>query len=645
MNTETTWAEANQRYLTAVLDRVRRAVQDHTAAGEQVRHDELPPAPAWEMDLPPALERLSAMFGLSTFERDLLLLCAGVELDTSFATLCREAQGGSSSSPTFSLALASLPGAHWSALAPAAPLRYWRLIELSSGQGLTGSPLRIDEWALHFLTGTGSSDEHLQGLMEPLAGGGQIPPSHAAAAERISALWSVPSEFPALICLCGDDRWGKREVTAVGCAALGLTLRVLRAGDVPATAADRDALARLWEREAVLGGIALLIEVDDADSPEAVRSATAFADRIRSPLLIASREALRAASRPVLRIDIDRPAPDEQRALWLEALETEASSLNGQLDGVVAQFRMGAREIRLAGAAARTEGVTAADPATALWDACRANSRPRLDDLAQRLGTAVGWEDLVLPEPQMRTLKEIAVHVRQRTRVYEQWGFGRSARGLGISALFSGVSGTGKTLAAEVLANELRLDLYRIDLSQVVSKYIGETEKNLWRVFDAAEEGGAVLLFDEADALFGKRSEVKDSHDRYANIEVSYLLQRMETYRGLAILTTNLKSALDTAFLRRLRFIVAFPFPDAAQRAEIWRRTLPPEAPTHGLEFEKLARLNVAGGDIRNVALSAAFLAAEAGEPVTMKHLLQAARGEYIKLERPLGAAETAGWV
>ena len=173
-------------------------------------------------------------------------------------------------------------------------------------------------------------------------------------------------------------------------------------------------------------------------------------------------------------------------------------------------------------------------------------------------------------------------------------------------------------MAAEVLANALRLDLYRIDLSQVVSKYIGETEKNLRRVFDAAEEGAAVLLFDEADALFGKRSEVKDSHDRYANIEVSYLLQRMEAYRGLAILTTNRKSALDTAFLRRIRFAVEFPFPEAAQRAEIWRRVFPSVTPTERLEIDRLARLTAAGGHIRNIAMGAAFLAADAGEPVRM---------------------------
>jgi SpoVK/Ycf46/Vps4 family AAA+-type ATPase len=230
--------------------------------------------------------------------------------------------------------------------------------------------------------------------------------------------------------------------------------------------------------------------------------------------------------------------------------------------------------------------------------------------------------------------------------VYDEWGFAdRGSRGLGISVLFTGSSGTGKTMAAEVLANDLQLDLYRIDLSQVVSKYIGETEKNLKRVFDAAEEGGAVLLFDEADALFGKRSEVKDSHDRYANIEVSYLLQRMEAYRGLAILTTNMKQALDTAFLRRIRFVVQFPFPDSGQRAAIWQRSYPAQTPVRDLDYAKLAQLSVPGGNIRNIALHAAFLAAEAGEPVRMTHLLGAARVEYAKMERPLSETEIGGWV
>jgi len=247
----------------------------------------------------------------------------------------------------------------------------------------------------------------------------------------------------------------------------------------------------------------------------------------------------------------------------------------------------------------------------------------------------------VLPADQLDLLHDLAGHVREAWRVNDAWGWAaRSERGLGAAALFAGPSGTGKTLAAEVLAGELRLDLYRIDLSQVVSKYIGETEKNLARIFNAAEDGGAILLFDEADALFGKRSEVKDSHDRYANVEVSYLLQRMEAYRGLAILTTNLKSALDTAFLRRLRYVVTFPFPDAAARAEVWKRVFPPQTPREDLDPSALAKLNVSGGSIRSIALNAAYLAAAVPEPVKTSHIRRAARREYAKLEKPFTASE-----
>jgi SpoVK/Ycf46/Vps4 family AAA+-type ATPase len=225
--------------------------------------------------------------------------------------------------------------------------------------------------------------------------------------------------------------------------------------------------------------------------------------------------------------------------------------------------------------------------------------------------------------------------------VYDEWGFRQKMnRGLGISALFAGASGTGKTMAAEVIANDLRLNLYRIDLSAVVSKYIGETEKNLRQLFDAAEDGGAILFFDEADALFGKRSEIKDSHDRYANIEINYLLQRMEAYRGLAVLATNMKSALDQAFLRRLRFIVNFPFPGAEDRKRIWRKVFPAETPIERLDYDRLARLNLTGGSIHNIALNAAFLAAQAGGAVTMPLVLAAARTEFRKLERPINEAD-----
>jgi SpoVK/Ycf46/Vps4 family AAA+-type ATPase len=364
-------------------------------------------------------------------------------------------------------------------------------------------------------------------------------------------------------------------------------------------------------------------------------------------LFLASREPLSLWKRPAIRLDINKPSAAEQRSLWQESLGTMAPQLNGQVERLVSQFNLGMQAIHATSAQVLTaESQEEESVGLMLWDACRVQARSRLDDLAQRIDPVASWNDLVLPEPQLQSLRDIAAQVHQRTKVYEHWGFAsKGARGLGISALFAGASGTGKTMAAEVLANELRLDLYRIDLSQVVSKYIGETEKNLRRVFDAAEQGGAVLLFDEADALFGKRSEVKDSHDRFANIEISYLLQRMEAYRGLAILTTNIKSVLDTAFLRRIRFSVQFPFPDAAQRARIWQSVFPASTPTNNLDMYKLARLNVAGGNIRNIALHAAFLAAHSNEAVRMTHLLYAARSEYAKLEKPLSEAESRDWI
>ena len=276
-----------------------------------------------------------------------------------------------------------------------------------------------------------------------------------------------------------------------------------------------------------------------------------------------------------------------------------------------------------------------------IWSACCAITRPRLDALAQRLDPKATWDDLVLPDEQTVLLHQIAHQVGQRHTVYEEWGFAdKMNRGLGISALFAGDSGTGKTMAAEVIANDLHLNLYRIDLSAVVSKYIGETEKNLRRLFDAAEDGGAILFFDEADALFGKRSEVKDSHDRYANIEINYFLQRMEAYRGLAILATNMKGALDPAFMRRLRFIVNFPFPGVNERKLIWQQVFPAAVPQIDLNYDRLARFNITGGNIHSIALNAAFMAAQEASTISMPIVLAAARTEFRKLDKPINEAE-----
>jgi AAA+ superfamily predicted ATPase len=455
--------------------------------------------------------------------------------------------------------------------------------------------------------------------------------------------------------LCGDDVTGKHAIAAAACSALGLNLSMVSASSLPVTSGEIDAFIRLWEREAALSSNALLLDCDEIDPTDTAREKiiNRLIERIRSALVVTCKERRVVFQRVVITFDIPRLTAEEQRTIWNTALGTATSGMNGQVVSLVSQFNLNTQAIHNACAEAlgnfTENNDIRANPEeldTILWDACLKQSRPRISNLAQRIEPVATWDELVLPEPQTRTLHEIAMHVKQRFKVYDEWGFAsRGSRGLGISALFTGDSGTGKTMAAEVIANELRLDLYKIDLSQVVSKYIGETEKNLRRIFDAAEEGGAILLFDEADALFGKRGEVKDSHDRYANIEVSYLLQRMEAYRGLAILTTNMKNALDPAFLRRIRFIVQFPFPDAVQRAQIWQRIFPSSTPTRRLDMKKLARLNVAGGNIRNIALNAAFIAADEDKPVGMKHLLCAARSECAKLEKSLSEAEIGGWI
>jgi hypothetical protein len=663
-----TWQSQNQALLVAALDGVKTLLRRHADRGQSATAKNngtpgeetvsTPDRPVLRHDLRieplPALDTLCAGFGLSPFERDVLLLCAGIELDSTFATLSAAAQGEPSRNyPTFSLALAALPGAHWSALAPDAPLRRWRLLEVGAGPALTVAPLRIDERVLHYLVGVHYLDERLAGMVELLAPGeaDDLAPSQSALIERIVAAWSVTERRRTVpvVQLCGPDPSERRAVAIAAAVAVGRRIAVLSADLVPTIAAELEALLRLCERESALSGLILLVEGDDHGADQSnPRGARRLLERIGGPVILSDRERRRIVHRPVVSFDVERPTADEQRSVWRSSLGTRADSDSAGVDAIAAQFSLGLPAIRSVAAETVARCVNSPEQpiGRSAWDVCRHHSRTRLEDLAQRIEPAATWDELVLPDVQAESVRRIARHVRHRATVHDHWGFAaRSARNLGITALFAGVSGTGKTMAAEVLANELRLDLYRIDLASVVSKYIGETEKNLRRVFDAAEDGGAILLFDEADALFGKRSEVKDSHDRYANIEVSYLLQRMEAYRGLAILTTNLKSSLDSAFLRRLRFVIQFPFPEPPQRAEIWRRIFPASTPTEGLDYSKLAKLNIPGGQIRNIALSAAFLAAHAGEPVRMSHLREAAKSEYSKLERPLTDAEIGGWI
>jgi hypothetical protein len=642
------WAFGNQSRLVAEMENLKTLLQRH--ASPNTKENPPAPAPPPENQPPSALDNLCAAFSLSPFERSLLLLCAAVELDFSFTSLCAAASGDAGRPyPSFSLALAALPNPHWSALLPEAALRRWRLIETGTGPSLTTAVLRIDERVLHYLAGVWRLDDRLAGVMQP------VPPptesdlaaSQALLAADVAHFWSAPSTVRPLpvIQLCSDGPAQCRAVAAAATALLGLRTVVLPADLIPSAVSELDSLLRLWEREAALGGAVLLVEFDtDAGDDGRNRNATRFVERLGIPVIVSTREPQVFRHRTAIAFRVNRPTHAEQRDFWRAALPPGPASDDTPIDALAGQFNLSFPAIRAIAveALAREE----LPPAEAAWQACRSRCRPRLDGVAQHIEPAASWDDLVLPEPQIQTLRQLAAQVRHRGRVYQSWGFAaKSGRGLGIGALFTGPSGTGKTMAAEVLAQHLELDLYRIDLASMVSKYIGETEKNLRRVFDAAEDSGSILLFDEADALFGKRSEVKDSHDRYANIEVSYLLQRMEAYRGLAILTTNLKNSLDSAFLRRLRFLVQFPHPDFAQRAEIWRRAFPAATPRENLDFHKLARMNVPGGNIRNIAMNAAFLAADDGQCVRMSHLLTAARAEFGKLERALTESETDGWI
>ncbi|MEO5577205.1 MAG: ATP-binding protein [Gaiellaceae bacterium] len=632
---ELTYVELEQEWLSGEIAHARALLLAYRDGEAPPRRDPGEP-PAIE----PAADRLARLLGLSPFERQLLLLCAAVELDGEVALLAAELLGAADPRPTFGLALTALPDPHWSALSLRSPLRRWRLLELGPGPTLASRRLQLDERVLQQLTGMPSPDPRLDGLLRTAFGSPSLTPSQRQLGEEL-ARTAAGTGAPVVVRLEGDDAEARLGVAQQLAAQLERLTLLVRAEALPPPGPELAELARLVDREALLLNGLPVVDAERGSEP----AVAALLDLLESPLVVLVGEHdERIPGRVELRRSVALPSPAEQRALWRRSLGADLSkTLEAEVEQAAQHYRLGAAAVDavVRELSSSADGV---DLPVTFRRLCRERARVRLDGLAERIEPTANWDELVLPAGQTELLREVARHVRHRTQVYERWGFGeRSARGLGVTALFTGESGTGKTMAAEVLAADLELDLYRIDLSATVSKYIGETEKNLRRLFDAAEAGGAVLLFDEADALFGKRGEVRDGHDRYANLEVAYLLQRMESYRGLAILTSNLRSNLDRAFLRRLRFVVQFPFPDAGQRAEIWRRVFPAATPLEGVDPDRLARLTLPGGSIRAIALSAAFGAAEQGTPVTPAHVLRAAQVEYAKSERPLTAAETAG--
>jgi hypothetical protein len=579
---------------------------------------------------PSALDEVCAGFGLSTVERALLVLAAGPELAAGTASQLSSLLGADR--PTFGLALAAIPGAYWGALTPRAPLRHWQLVQLLDPTSPTHSPLVVDERVLHHLLGAGYLDPDLAAVARTAPPAPEPPPTLLTAADAVVSGW----EAGLLVALAGPQRANLVPVAAAAAGAIGRVLHVIDAADVPAPPLERERLARLMERESALAGCAWAIDAMRAADPTALLRGLGDID---APVAVLADTDAPGAPETALLVHVPRVPMAERRAALERALRA-----HGLTDaGAASPSAVGPAGVEPVAAAVAAFDLAVPDMHHAvlevaggrtLWEACRARASSRFDGLAQVIEPRAGWDDLVLPDPQQHQLKALVAAVQHRSTVLDAWGFaGRSSRGLGTAALFAGASGTGKTLAAEVIASSLGLDLVVVDLSQVVSKYIGETEKNLRRVFDAAEDAAAVLLFDEADTLFGKRTEIRDSHDRYANLEVGYLLQRIESFRGLAILTTNAKSVLDQAFLRRLRFVVSFPYPDPAARERMWRRAFPGSTPTVALEPARLAAIDLPGGGIAAAALTAAYLGASRGE-VTAEDVAAATRWEMAKLGR-----------
>jgi hypothetical protein len=631
------WSARNQRWLSQRVAFWRERLERQEGATTDA------PPPPHRLDghdaFEPAALRLQSLFGLSAFETELLVLAAGVEIDAGLRVALAAAQGWPGGEPvrlTFSLALSVLPDAHWDAVSPLGPLRHWSLVEFDMSAGVGGAALRIDERILHYLTGVAAHDLHLTGIvrMDQAVPGGAMADDRCGHVAR--ELASVRE--PLVMLHDGSDATRRRaacELATAACGRAGLRTLWVDASVLPPEPRELAGLALRADREAALTSAAIAM-VLDPDAPHAA-APTRLIATLRSPVITIGTLPPRSLS-DLSRKHIRRFDAPAGRPLVDGSVQP---ALRRATERALTQFHVDAAVLDQAMATVSDEEEALEER---IWDALREAARGGLDTLAQRIDSETTFADLVVPAAVASQLREIAGQLRQRQKVHDEWGFaGRNRRGLGLAALFAGDSGTGKTLAAEAIANAARLDLYRIDLATVVNKYIGETEKNLSRLFDAAERSGAVLLFDEADALFGKRSEVKDSHDRYANIEVAYLLQRIETYRGLAILTTNMKSSLDRAFLRRIRFIVQFPFPDDGAREQIWRLHLPSRAPLGAIDYAALAKLQLSGGHIRSVALNAAFMAAQRDGAIEQRDLLSAARAEFAKLERtftpPGGAA------
>jgi MoxR-like ATPase len=622
----------------------------------------------------PRLVALTQRCGLARLDVEVLLVCLAPELDLRYERIFAYLQDDVTRRrpsvdlvlnllcPSFDAKLAAL-----ARFAPGAPLLRHHLVELFDDPSrprtpLLGRQLKVDERIGRFLLGSDEIEPPLRGRVRrvaPRPAGASLVDAPALAA-RIEALAAEHARERAVrVHVEGPRGVGKQAWAEALCARLGLPLLVV---DGEALLEPRDAFeanARLAVREAALQGAALYWDgVDALVTPAFRREREALLEAIAAReglTLLAGTGAWEPAQERVplsfQRVTVARPTHAERALLWTRALEGESARVVEEITVLASKLRLTGREITVATAAARDRARGRATPLAVddLYAGCHAASSRALGELAQRIPCRFTFGDIVLPPDALTQLREICSRVRLRAHVLESWGFdGKLSLGRGTHAIFSGPSGTGKTMAAEIVAGELDLELYKIDLSGVVSKYIGETEKNLARIFSEAEATNAILFFDEADALFGKRSEVKDAHDRYANVETSYLLQRIEEYEGVTILATNLRRNMDDAFMRRMAFSVQFPFPEEAERLRIWSGVWPKATPrADDLDLPFLAsQFKLAGGNIKNVALGAAFLAAAEKEGVvSMRHLVRATRRELQKMGKSDVPAEFGPYV
>ncbi len=647
------------------------SIDDATRTAQQARWSPLLGVAADEQPLSAVLDpasllaALAAEHGLSSFDADVLTIALAPEVDLGYGRLYAFLQDDVSRRhasvdlalnllcPTIQAKMARRT--HFSA---DAPLVAGGLIELVGDTNGPFAPvlarvLKVDDAVVRHLLGVGGPDPALRHdctLVEPAHDGGPAPSADVA---RLASLVSEAHLDATSLRLyfSGPAAGDKRRAAVWLAGEAGAPLLVLGASGLAETTGDIRAVARGLMRDARMQrAIVLVQDLDGLDERSARGLSEALAGHRGVAILAGSGERPPSALRlgGEVRAAFTIPGHDERSSCWQSALRSCASEIDDrEIEALAGRFRLTADEIAEAAEAARhtarLRGPGADPRMEELFAAARDRSDAALAGVARKLRPTTRWGQLALPDDTVALLRAMCGQIAERHQVLDVWGFGdRLSLGKGVSALFAGPSGTGKTTAAEIIATELGLDLYKIDLAALVSKYIGETEKNLERIFTAAENANAILFFDEADALFGKRSEVRDSHDRYANIEISYLLQRMEQYEGVAILATNLRQNMDEAFVRRLQFVVEFPFPDEEQRARIWPLLFPEAAEREAaIDFELLARqFRITGGAIKNIVLGAAYLAAGEREAIGTRHLLRALRREYQKTGKVLAPAE-----